>query len=102
MLHPDIVAIIVAFAVTTSAFVIVYVIRAHKTRQSVEEPQVPNPETVKVALPEVKLKDIEGLRSAILEFKGRKSSEIEELFEKLNVAKENLKKLMEELDNANR
>ncbi|MEM1991862.1 MAG: hypothetical protein QXE40_01090 [Nitrososphaerota archaeon] len=102
MLPPDLMAIIVAFIVTTSALIIVYVMRIYKAEQNVRDRPAPNPDTVKVTLPEVKLKDAEGLRSVILGFKGRKNSEVEELFEKLNTARENLKKLMEELDNANR
>lgn len=102
MLHTDLIVIITAFIVTTSALVIFYVMRVYKARQGVWGRPVSNPDTVKVALPEVKLKDAEGLRSAILEFKGRKNSEVKELFEKLNMARENLRKLMEELDDANR
>ncbi|MCL7387676.1 MAG: hypothetical protein LZ159_03065 [Thaumarchaeota archaeon] len=102
MLHPDIIVIFIAFIVTTSTFVLVYVMRVRKVEQKVEERPAPSSNTVKNTFPEVKLKNAEELRAAILEFKGRKSSEIEELFERLNTAKESIKKLMEELDDANR
>ena len=102
MLHPDVIVILITFIVTTSTFVVVYLTWAHKVKQKVEDGPASTPDTVKITFPEVKLKNSEGLRAAILEFKGRKNSEIEELFERLNTAKESLKKLMEELDNANR
>ncbi len=102
MLHPDLIVILIAFIATTSALIVVYVMRVYKAKQNVEDRSVLNPDNVKVTLPEVKLKDTEGLRTTILEFKGRKNSEVEELFERLNMTKESLKKLMEELDDANR
>ncbi|MCS7135755.1 MAG: hypothetical protein RMJ14_03260 [Nitrososphaerota archaeon] len=101
MLHSDLIAILIAFIVTTSALIVVYVMQVYKAKRKVEETPAPNPDTVKIEFPEVKLKDAEGLRTAILEFKGKKNSEVEELFEKLNTAKESIKKLMEELESAN-
>lgn len=104
MLQPDLVAILVAFTVTTLTLIIVYLIkgRSYGIKQEVEKSPPPNLNTIRIVLPKVELKGIDELRAAILEFKDRENSEVDELYEKLSAAKESIRKLMEELDDAER
>ncbi|MEM2910490.1 MAG: hypothetical protein QXO01_05455 [Nitrososphaerota archaeon] len=104
MLQPDLITILVAFTVTTFTLIILYLIKgwSYGVKQEVEKSLPSSSNAVEIVLPKLELKGLDELRAAILEFKGRESSEVDELYEKLSAAKESIKKLMEELEGAER
>ncbi|PUA31046.1 MAG: hypothetical protein B9J98_08035 [Candidatus Terraquivivens tikiterensis] len=102
MLQTELVTIMIAFIVTTFATLVVYSVRSrgYRVYQEVKKNLQPNPETTKIQLHRIELKNVDELRAAVLEFKGRWGSEFNELNEKLSAAKESIRKLMEELEDA--